>query len=389
MGENSRVVIRVGVAGVASVLQAVTLLLLARYAAPANYGALGLAISSGYIAGAALSFGLTTFTLRLSALTEWRGFACSAIAVRVLTSALIAMAVVWLLPRPAGTDHIYAIVGAVFVFAELTNEVAHGVISGQHRQLLSVVILLSQRLLTLVAFLISWSLIGSPLPGLLAATVTNSILPVVVLLLVRSSFVSPLKLLAHARSFWFATAASSLSQGDVLISTAVGGATMGGFVAAGSRMSTPLNLVTSSVLNIYVPAMSRERDAALRRAIFHRARRLCMYWAGCLLVLAPIVAAALVWVLGAEYRSGYFFYGAIVVGAALSAVSQSYQALLYAEGRARQVGWAILTGTIVGLVTMTVAIVLFGLSGLAAGPLFGQSLILFLLVFADRRSRSA
>ncbi|WP_158603919.1 lipopolysaccharide biosynthesis protein [Cryobacterium tepidiphilum] len=382
-----KLLFRIGSAGFASLMQAATLLLVARFAGPEDFGAFGQLISIGYVAGGILGMGMSARALRLASVDAWRPVATTMMLLRVMTSLgvsglLIAFALL------VGDDVALATAASLFIIGELVGELIQGILAGRNRQYFASFILLLHRILVLtpVALHLVWQteiwlhlMVGAALGLVLLFSIAAASGA-------RPS--SPLELLRSSLGFWFASTVTSAGQLDISFVRLAVGDVATGLYSAGSRIGTPLNVVTNAVLNVYVPAMSAQRDEGERLRTFRRLRTLSLAYSTLLVIASPGVGFALVAILGEDYSSGWPLYVTVTCGAALSGVSQSYKSLCYAEDRPFAAGRSILLGTLIGLVWILVGGAVFGFPAIVLAPLVMQGAILLAFLVDRARNRA-
>lgn len=382
----AKLVVRIGAAGLGSVFQAASLLILARDAGPSVFGVFGQVTASGYLLGALLSFGLSVRALRLSADGSWKPLAMSMYLLRFATSAIVALVLVGAYGGLVGDRMDVVASAAIFVTSELLSELTQGVLSGKHQQNLASFVLVSQRSITFLLVLLTPIPTWSVWDHMAAGSALSLLIALAMVWRVWSYPTGLSRLLRSSIGYWYPSLASNIGQLDVLIIRFVGGNPAAGLYAAGSRLGTPLNLVTNAMLNVFVPTMSSELDRSVRDQTFRTLRKFSILYAVALTLAAPFIAGLLVAFLGEGFRDGWLIYTSIIVGAAMSGISQTFQALVFAEGRPSAAGRFILIGGVVGLVALFVG-GSFGVNGLAAGPVAGQAVILTLFVI-DRNSQN-
>ncbi|MFC7926855.1 lipopolysaccharide biosynthesis protein [Microbacterium laevaniformans] len=265
-----------------------------------------------------------------------------------------------------------------FIFSELVTELAQSGLSGQSKQITASAFIVAQR--TLVLAVVLGSLLFNVKPWI-PATVAFLISSIIAVASCRSLLtwggVHVLQLLSTSRGYWASSLTSSLTQLDVPTARVFGGDTASGILAAGSRLGTPLNLVTNAMLNVFVPTLVKS-DSIERDRLFRRMRTYAVWYAAALAASSPLVVWALIQILGSDYAYGWPVYIAICLGAAMSGVSQTYQSLVYTEGRPARAALFVATGTAISLASMAIGVHLIGVEGLALGPVVGQAAILLM-----------
>lgn len=382
--------LRVGARGIAAAFQAVTLILMARELGPADFGVFGQAQSIGIFGAAIFSFGLSTRSLRLAVDDDPERIVSGMFVLRFVTAATVSVLIagVFYAMDPAAAGILLAV--AVVLFADMMNDLMQGVLSGLERQKLASVLLIAHRLLPFSAVLFK------PFPdmNILAQFVFGcglaAIAPIVYTVVFWAKPVSLRALTRGSSGFWLSTIAGPVSQFDTTIVRLTSSVTSVGYYAAAARVGAPLNLISSSLVNIVVPAMTREPDAAIRIQMFVRLRRLGIIFAGFIIVSSPMVAELVVRLLGEQYRPGWPVFCGMIIAAAFSGISQMYQAYFFAINLPRIAAVSIALGTVIGLAVLGFGSALWGVAGLAAGPVAMQLaiLVLFGVSFSKQKIRA-
>lgn len=381
--------LRVGARVVAALLQALTLVLIARGLGPAGFGIFGQAQSVGIVGAAIFSFGLSARALRLSVDENPRRVVTSMFIVRVLTAALVVTLVLGIFSYfdPSSSGVLLAV--AALLFADMINDLTQGVLSGLQLQATAALLIIVHRLLPCLCV---WLLplpqlgnIGNYGAGCLLVAMIALIYPV----WTWSKPANIRNLLTNARGFWLSTAAGPLSQLDTSIIRLTSSLSTVGYYAAASRVGAPINLVASSLVSIVVPAMTKELDHSRQKHMFTRLRLAGVVLASITLAISPILSEIIVRLLGEEYRPGWWIFCGVIVAAALSGINQTYQAYFFAVNKPRTAALSIGLGTIVGLIALASGSILWGIVGLAIGPVALQlSILLFFVVLYVRNDKT-
>lgn len=256
--------------GLASLSQAILLLLLARTTNPSTFGLVGSILAvAGLMALADL--GLQPLATRLYALPEDRQRAlcamymqrvllCTAAAAATITCAATALTgwlPWWILLTP-----IWAC-GERVALGDLNLHVATGTNGPQ-------IIALSIMRFTALAYFAAYTYafggsadcfwIAMTLGALLAAAYTRSTLPA----FSRPSKAERRELLAEARHFWYANIAAVIRNQDVALVSAFGGRSAAGLYSLPTRLATPFNLVMDALSTAALPIARRKEDQSMR-----------------------------------------------------------------------------------------------------------------------------
>lgn len=375
-GDYPKLSVRVLATGVAAVFQALSLLLLARTVGPSAFGDFGILLSTGYVAGAALSFGLSVQALRAASMKSSKSALFTMLVIRVATSGTVGILLVITAFAAGVVDSAIVFAAVSFIFTELISELVQASLSGLGRQHLASAILVPQRALTLCAVALPVVVGQTVWAQFAAATLLGLLMSMLSLgIVVTPRLLSIRRVLRTSVGYWAAGVAGSLGQFDVVVASFAVSNPASGLVSAGSRIGTPLNLIPNAMLSVFVPRFSVDSGKA-RIASFLRLRRLAFAYAALLMAASPLIASALVWILGPAYSNGWPFYVSVTLAAALSGLSQVYQALVYSDGRPIVAAVFVGTGAIFGLILLAIGGLLGGLAGMSVGPIAGQALIL-------------
>ncbi|CAN5423775.1 hypothetical protein BH10ACT5_BH10ACT5_08860 [soil metagenome] len=266
----------------------------------------------------------------------------------------------------------------VYGASELVNELSQSILLGEDRTRAAAVTLLVRRLIPLGV--LSFVLLIAPdlaLQAILASSVATTLITLVVQRSLRFKPAPIVPLIAGSRHYWTQALWSSLQQVDVLLVQVIMGSYAAGLYSAASRLLSPLALVTTSILGIFVPAMSRETNDAARWRIHRSSLRVVMYYSAGLVAASPLVALVGPIVLGPTFAASWVLFVAFTVGAAINAICQVQFGLLFSVGQARTASRASFLGTFLGLVALTLAASTQSLSWLGVFPIvtFGATLL--------------
>lgn len=370
--------LRVGARGIAAGFQAVTLILMARELGPADFGVFGQAQSIGIIGAAIFSFGLSTRALRLSVDDDPDRIVSGMFVLRFVTAATVSVLItgVFYALDPATAAILLAV--AMVLFADMMNDLMQGVLSGLERQKLASILLIAHRLLPFSAVVFKPFSDMNILAQFVLGCGLAAIVPIIYTVLFWAKPVSLKALARGSWGFWLSTIAGPISQFDTTIVRLTSSVTSVGYYAAAARVGAPLNLISSSLANIVVPAMTREPDSAIRMHMFVRLRRVGIIIAGFIIVSSPIVAELIVRLLGELYRPGWPVFCGMIIAAAFSGINQIYQAYFFAMNLPRIAAMSVGLGTVLGLAVLGFGSALWGIGGLSIGPVAIQLAILVL-----------
>jgi O-antigen/teichoic acid export membrane protein len=363
---------------VSAVLQAVTILLLARSLGPSDLGSYFTVVSVFAGFSALVGFGMNTRALRLAAEDHAAAKRSTMTWMRLVTALIGGALSAWLgslflLDTPV----LVLIAAASYAASELVNELSQSIMLGSGRVGAAVGLMIVRRAAPFAAVI--WGLAQDDATLLFGLTVACGITTVYGLVVQRgllSRPSSPLRLIASSRHYWWQSIWAAAQQVDVLVVQLFLGSSAAGLYAAASRLLSPLNLVTSSLLSVLVPEMSRFTDRRKILAVYARAKRLIGGYAVALAVASPLAGFVGPLILGSEYQASWSLFIFFVLAAGFNAASQPGMSLLYAIGEARKVAAATFISTLVGLCLLAI------LAALGAFLLLGlYSVVAFAILF--------
>lgn len=372
----------------ASIMQGVTLLLLARSLGVSSFGAFAATIATGALFSVVTGFGTSSLALRLLSMPEPARVATTISIMRVPSSLAAGVGVVFFsLATIPTVDHLLLLASAVYIIGDAFCESTEAILNGLQKHRSAQLGLIIRRSMVLFFVCISILFDLQMTVGILVGTILAiAISPLWLIGTFRkpANFCHTLRASIH---FWQATVAGRLETLDVTISSIVTSAAGAGIYGAANRLTSPLNILTSSALTIYTPAMSRAKNFEERMDIFRRAC-LTMRWVSLALIFAsPIIGMGVEWLLGSDYSGILPVVIIVTIGCAASAQSQPIIALFYSLSMASTV-------TIVRIVVVPFALVLmfilgsvFGVIGVAVASFalqFGLS-VAFYVVFRKKR----
>lgn len=339
----------------AALMQAAILVMLARALGPAEFGSFVVGLTAGALAGVTTGMGSAMQALVLDARLEHRSIGTTLLIVRTITAlaagaAGVATCLLFDLPVLA------AIVCGLWSWTEVVIELIQALLLGQGRLRAASLVILARRTAPLMSLLL-WAWAGHSLwwwllAGLgVAAVLSCAAVPK---LLGRPAPLKPV--VRSSRHYWVSTVLSTLQTADVAVVGALGNSpAVVGHYAAAARATSPLNLLTGSLVSVLTPRWVQMTDARDRFGHFLRARRALVALAAALIMSSPIAAWLAPLVLGREYEGSAVFFAGVTVAAGVSAIVQGYSAFLFASEEAHRVSRARLLSIPAGLVLVAVA----------------------------------
>ncbi len=169
-----------------------------------------------------------------------------------------------------------------------------------------------------------------------------------------------------SRHFWANSLGVQFRNLDAFLVTAIGGVSTGGYYGAISRSLNPLMLVSSSLAGIVLPMAAREQGRPGRNiktpvAIVTVLTSL-MY-----LALAFNAETLVLFLFGRDYLQAAAGFRIVLVGLVFASLSSLQTAFLQARGAERVVGRVAITTSVVSLSCISVGVAVAGVDGAALG----------------------
>jgi len=375
-------VVRTGSRAIGSLLQAVFLLLLARTYGAEQFGVFAIVLAAGYIASAVSSLGTSARVLRLSAEEKPNELAASYAWLRLLGAAISFLTC---LVVGQGNFSI-ALVAAAFVASDQIVDYAQAYFAGLSRQSVSALIVIIHRALPLLALVLAlttdtkadaWILVAFAMSG--AGAIVVSIFPAA----------RPLPLFSVLRSsigYWLSGLVPSLNQLQVPLLGALSGAITAGGYAIALRLMNPLTIFVTAMQTVFVPELARRAGQPGFNSLFRGFIWIAGAYAVALSAFSPVIADAIIYFLGQDYRGARSLLIAMIVSAGLSGVAQAFQSKLVAIGAPNGIAWVIGISNLFGLGLLALVVGTLGESWLWVCPIVIQGLTAVGLLLSARRS---
>lgn len=379
---------RVVARGAAAVMQATSLVFIARDLGVLRFGSLSVGLSMATVSGTALGMGNSVRALRMArehAAAKTTTAMFIARAVSSTASGLLGAAVAFLL----GLQLAGAIALALIVVCDQQCELEQAVLSGQQRQVAAANWILWQRL---IPFMLVFTANGLHVSTVAAYGVASGVvLSTIVIGPVRrwQRPISPKELFVGSRGYWAASLSGSLIGLDTFVVRSFAGSVIAGLYSAASRATAPVFILIGTFLTVITPTAALAPSAGQRARILKLATGGAVLIAVPLIVVSPYVADLFVHVLGAEYSQARGLVTAFIIAAAISGISQAYQARLYTDGHPLVAGAAIFTGIAAGLIGLTVMARISEAKVLWLGPIVTQLIVLLCLHLGQRYVRAS
>lgn len=318
----------------ASVCQGFMLYLLTQSLGPAVFGTFATVLAAAAIAGITFGLGTSTLALRVKAVDNPYNVASGILALRIPTALLAAASTYYFVTIAMGIhDGLLLVVALTLATADSTSEVVESVLFGLQRVRRAQLAMVTRRVVALLGVFLGL-MQGNVLVGLGVSALLILLGSPIWLARLTGKPAGPLRIMRLSVGFWGATLLGKAQTLDVVIASAVCTPVVAGIYAGASRLTSPLNMVTSASLSILTPSLANQRNSQERYASFMRGRRLLIIVGGCLFVMSPIVAAGVLVVLGEEYRGVFWPTVLLTIATAVSAVTQGHTSYYFAAGKA-------------------------------------------------------
>jgi O-antigen/teichoic acid export membrane protein len=335
-----------------AVIQALTFGLLGRTLGPTEFGVFSLAYGIVLLCMTFAELGLGSRALRVAAEPDPGEVLSTVLLLRAATSLTITIVLGVVISAVGLMTPFAAWMLMVYATGDLFGNLAQSFLIGFFSETRAMAVLLVRRLL--VAGLLVGGLLLAPGSGLVvcyfALGVGGLTGYVSGLIALRSRFGrlgNPIRFISHNRRFWSSSVALNVQQADTILLSAIAGPTLTGLYSAAVRLSSPMNLLTSSVLQSVVPHLTAKTNHADRRKAFNRVFKAMLVYAGGLSLSSALAPIAVLVLFGSAYTEAWPMAVAVVLVAAANSVLQTFMAWYYSIGVPRLVpfilwGWAIL-----------------------------------------------
>ncbi|MDP3949103.1 lipopolysaccharide biosynthesis protein [Microbacterium sp.] len=316
----------------ASVAQALVLLVLTRTLEAIEFGQFAAISAACGLVAIVAGLGLNTLSLRVSAFDEPKRIAATIALLRLpvvgLSVGITTLGSLAIL----GEESLPLIAASVlYAASESLGEAVESLLYGSSHAVRAQGTMLGRRLLVLAGVSVGF-VVGDPVLWL---SVVAAIVIVSVGLPLRGTLGRPaavLEVLQVSIPLWGATVLAKLQTLDVVVASfALPGASAGVYSAA-ARVTSPLNILAVSVLSILTPRLASREEAASRSGLFRRSRRAMFFVMILLSLVSPLVGWATEIVLGDSYSGAFVVATTLTLATAVAAMSQVYVSHFYASG---------------------------------------------------------
>jgi O-antigen/teichoic acid export membrane protein len=375
------IVVRIVGFGLASVIQALSVILIARTAGAADFGVYAQFIAAGTVAGIILSLGFDTRIMTLGSSDRYGSVAATAMILRLSAVFVISGGVVGFALLATDVSFLVIAASCATLGVELVSPLVQSMLSARNKVGWAVVLVLAQRATILAAVLSMDDIFFAAVIGYGA----SSIYAVAVAVPMLSRPASLGEASQRMPGYWWSSVAPTLSQLEVVVSGGLGGNALAGLYASGSRLMSPLSTVTNALTAVFLPRLARDARGGTRNADYVTLKRLTWSMAIALTLASPVVAHFGVYLLGESYSSAWPIIVGFCVAAGLSGVSRGMQTMLYANDRPAIGAMAVTTGALLGIAAVAI-LAPFGPWGIAAAPMITQVTVLVLMGLGVRRT---
>lgn len=343
----------------ATAAQGLTFLSLTQTLGPQAFGAF-VAITVGFgLISSIVELGTGTLALRVQATKNPKALAASISVFRYIILAVTAGAVMYFSTSFLELESRLLLSGILFGAVEASYRPIENILFGFSRPGRAQASIVTRRFTVLAAVLSGfvWDITLLALNSTLIALLILSPLWLLGMLSRPLGLVSTVRL---SLPYWGSTMLSKLQTLDVLIASLVVSPIGAGVYAAASRITSPLNILASSVLSILTPELSKQSSMA-RIETYRKSAKFLVIVCCSLIIFSPAVGWLLEWILGSEYQGVALPAAILCVSTGFAAINQGQVAYLYASGEAKRL-------FIVRLVTVPTAM----LSAIPLGLAFGS-----------------
>lgn len=317
---------------VASLMQAITLLLLTRILGPEKFGLFAALVAAVGVLVVLFGVGLNSLSLRLSALPDEQALRTTIALIRApvaLLAALTASAVALLLTGQGGLAII--VVAGFYAASESLGEGVEALLYGATRERRAQLTMLVRRA-ALLAGLVVGVIVGNGLAGFSIAIVCVMSL---LWLALRGLLGKPAPLsrvFKLAMPLWMPTLLAKMQTLDVVVAASALSPSSAGIYSAAARITSPLNTFAMAALSVLTPRLASGSGMSAKEALFTKSRAGMRLAALALVVCSPGVGWITEIVLGEAYEGVWIIAAILTCMTAFAAVTQIYVSYFYAEG---------------------------------------------------------
>lgn len=370
----------------AASIQAVTILLLARWSEPSEFGIAVSIIGVFTVAQTLGDMGVTVYSIREAAqrgvsgkvkAAERLSFIATAAVSTVLAVCLLAAAT-----AVEGVGHGFLLL-CVWLVLERALNVKGSIALGLGRAEVGVRNVLARRALHLISFLLLYAMgLDSVISYLIAAAGTSVVVYIVTVNRFYTRSEVPTEsiglVFVECRPYWIHSLSLQIRNVDAMVVTALGGAVQGAYYGLASRMANPLRMVPAAVSSALLPFMSStgvERSKERKYLTLLAVGMSLPY-----IALVMVVPYGVELVIGSEYLEAVLPIQIVVGTLAISSCSSVFTVALQSKGAAASVSRISLISSLLYMVFLVVGVIIGGATGAAIGFSFGLIIQMSLLV---------
>lgn len=368
-----------------ALMQFGTLALIARSVSLTDFGGYSASVALGSVLGGVFGFGLSNRVLRIQAESS-REVLLAAIRVSAVSAVIIGVsAYVYGLTQGSGGWSL-ALAGGAYVASELLCNVMSSMLFGEQRRRRAEAAMLLRRgvpfaLVLAAALLWPAMMFEFAALGFILAAFSLRIL---VGRLPWGGWRLGL-LIKGSWQFWLTNVWTTLQQLDLVLITSVLGLSAAGGYGAAFRLASPINIVTTSLVSLMIPELSRLQEPGARNRAARPFVRLGYSYAVLIALASPVASWAGPFVFGQQYAAYAPVFSVLFVSGAFGIISQIHVARLYGEGRTRVVTGVTAVGTVLALTLIATGALAGGVMWAAIGFAISQLVLLLALSIAIRR----
>jgi O-antigen/teichoic acid export membrane protein len=349
----------------ATLAQGFMLLILTQSLGPTGFGQFASMLVICGLTSALFGFGSGTLALRLQA-HENPGETAGAIALLRYPTTLLAGGLTFLigyfLLNVASPELLSASIALGVM--ESSGLVVESILFGLGRHRRAQASLLTRRLFVL-AFVVAGAFIGDVIAWI---TISSAFLLLTSPMWLAGLLSRPGNFLVVVREslpYWGAVLLSKLQTADILVASLVLSPMNAGLYAAASRITSPLNILASSMMSVFAPALSGV-DGDRRLGLFKESMKFLGVVGGALIVLSPVIGWVIEKLLGTQYSGTLWPVAILCIGTGIAAMTQGLVSFMYAAGDPKPVFVVRLIAVPVALISAVPLGYAFGAAGVAS-----------------------
>ncbi|WP_259540519.1 lipopolysaccharide biosynthesis protein [Herbiconiux daphne] len=364
---------------VAALIQALTMLLLVRTVAPAEFGFFSAVYGVVTVVQTAIDLGIPTYVIRERAKDASQPFVTSALRLSNLLSLLLAfllLAAFVALGFTFDSRFFLLVPLAIWAAAERNADAWLGVVFADGDAKINTANLVGRRLGNLGLFVLLVLL--TQIDPVLAFGISSASAAVVswvfahVYVARRLVPYEPVKagyLIRESWPYWLNSVATQARNLDTALTSVLAGSTQAGFYAAASRLTSPLRILPTSLASVLLPASSK-RDASNIRGLIKLVALAVAAFAVMYAVLIIVIPFGVPVLLGAEYEGAILALQITAVGLVFASSASLLGSLLQGVGMKHFVAMVAVVTTCTCLAGVALGALLWGATGAALGLAF-------------------